>query len=183
MSRSVNKVILVANAGRDPETRYLPSGAAVTNLSVATNETWKDKESGERQERVEWHRLVFFGRLAEVAGEYLHKGSQLYVEGKLQTRKWQDKNTGQDRYSTEIVVSELAMLGGDGAASNASSANKQSRSNSASQGRSTGPRQNWNKGNQGASGNQGWNQRQNKGQKESVAADEAEDPEFADVPF
>ena len=184
MSRSVNKVILVANAGRDPETRYLPSGAAVTNLSVATNETWKDKESGERQERVEWHRLVFFGRLAEVAGQYLRKGSQVYVEGKLQTRKWQDKNTGQDRYSTEIVVSEMVMLGGETGGGNAAANNQQSRSNSAGQGRSSGPRQNWNQGSQGSGGKQSWNQSQDKGQKELATAGFDDDDEFDDsIPF
>jgi single-strand DNA-binding protein len=107
---SVNKVILIGNLGRDPETRYLPSGDAITNVSIATTDTWKDK-SGEKQERTEWHRVSFFGRLAEIAGEYLKKGSQVYVEGRLQTRKWQDKESGQDRYSTEIVANEMRMLG------------------------------------------------------------------------
>ncbi len=107
---SVNKVILVGNLGRDPETRYLPDGSAVSNLNVATTDSWKDK-SGEKQEKTEWHRVSLFGRLAEIAAEYLKKGSQVYLEGRLQTRKWQDKE-GQDRYTTEIVADRLQMLGG-----------------------------------------------------------------------
>ena len=107
---SVNKVIIVGNLGRDPETRYLPSGEAVTNISVATTDKWKDKASGEKKEATEWHRIAFFGRLAEIAGEYLKKGSQVYVEGSLRTRKWQDKD-GQDRYSTEIRGDVMQMLG------------------------------------------------------------------------
>jgi single-strand DNA-binding protein len=106
---SVNKVILIGNLGRDPETRYMPDGGAVTNVSIATTETWKDK-SGEKQEKTEWHRVAFFGKLAEIAGEYLKKGSQVYVEGRLQTRKWQDKD-GQDKYTTEIVADRMQMLG------------------------------------------------------------------------
>lgn len=113
MARGVNKVILVGNCGRDPETRYTPSGSAVTNISIATSEQWTDKQSGQKQERTEWHNVVFFNRLAEIAGEYLRKGSQIYVEGSLRTRKWQDKN-GQDRYTTEIVANEMQMLGGRG---------------------------------------------------------------------
>src|SRR6266508_6803502 len=112
---SVNKVILVGNLGRDPETRYAPEGGAITNISVATTDTWKDKTSGEKQERTEWHRVVFFSRLAEVAGEYLRKGSQVYIEGSLRTRKWQDKQ-GNERYSTEIIGNDLQMLGGRGGA-------------------------------------------------------------------
>jgi single-strand DNA-binding protein len=108
-SRGVNKVILVGNLGQDPETRYLPSGGAVTNVTLATSETWKDKTSGQQQERTEWHRVVFFNRLGEIAGEYLHKGSKVYIEGGLRTRKWQGKD-GQDRYTTEIVASEMQML-------------------------------------------------------------------------
>jgi len=108
---SVNKVIIVGNLGRDPETRYLPSGEAVTNISVATTETWKDKASGEKKEATEWHRIAFFGKLAEIAGEYLKKGSQVYVEGQLRTRKYQDKETGKDRYSTEIRADRMQMLG------------------------------------------------------------------------
>src|SRR5512147_671034 len=107
---SVNKVIIVGNLGADPETRYLPSGEAVTNIRVATTDRWKDKASGEMKEATEWHRIAFFGRLAEVAGEYLKKGSQVYVEGSLRTRKWQDKD-GQDRYSTEIRGDVMQMLG------------------------------------------------------------------------
>lgn len=106
---SVNKVILIGNLGRDPETRYMPEGAAITNISVATTEVWKDK-NGEKQEKTEWHRVAFFGKLAEIAGEYLKKGSQVYVEGRLQTRKWQDKE-GNDKYSTEIVADRMQMLG------------------------------------------------------------------------
>ncbi len=106
---SVNKVILIGNLGRDPETRYMPDGGAVTNVSIATTETWKDK-SGEKQEKTEWHRVAFFGKLAEIAGEYLKKGSQVYVEGRLQTRKWQDKD-GQDKYTTEIIADRMQMLG------------------------------------------------------------------------
>lgn len=105
---SVNKVILVGNLGADPETKYLPSGDAVTNIRIATTETWKDK-SGEKQEATEWHRVGFFGKLAEIAGQYLKKGSSVYVEGRIKTRKWQDKE-GQDKYSTEIVADRLQML-------------------------------------------------------------------------
>jgi single-strand DNA-binding protein len=111
MARGINKVILVGNLGADPETRYTASGSAVTNISLATTDSWKDRQSGERQERTEWHRVVFFNRLAEIAGEYLRKGSQVYVEGRLQTRKWQDQS-GQDRYTTEIVANEMQMLSG-----------------------------------------------------------------------
>jgi single-strand DNA-binding protein len=106
---SINKVIIIGNLGRDPETRYMPDGAAITNISVATTDKWKDK-NGEMQEKTEWHRVAFFGKLAEIAGEYLKKGSQVYVEGRLQTRKWQDKD-GQDKYSTEIVANQMQMLG------------------------------------------------------------------------
>lgn len=111
MARGINKVTIVGNLGQDPETKYMPSGGAVTNISVATSESWKDKQTGQPQERVEWHRIVFFNRLAEIAGEYLKKGSQVYVEGSLRTRKWQDQS-GNDRYTTEIVGSEMQMLGG-----------------------------------------------------------------------
>lgn len=119
MARGINKVILIGNLGGDPEVRYMPSGNAVTNLTLATSESWKDKQTGQQQERTEWHRVVFFNRLAEIAGEYLRKGSKVYVEGSLRTRKWQGQD-GQDRYTTEIVGSELQMLdsrGGDGGAS------------------------------------------------------------------
>jgi single-strand DNA-binding protein len=111
MARGVNKVIIVGNLGRDPETRYMPSGSAVTNLRIATTESWKDKQSGEQQERTEWHSVAMFGRLAEIAAEYLRKGSQVYIEGKLRTRKWQDKTDGKDRYTTEIIADEMQMLG------------------------------------------------------------------------
>ena len=111
MARGVNKVILVGNLGKDPEVRYMPSGGAVANLTIATSESWKDKATGEQKEQTEWHRVVMFGRLGEIAGEYLKKGSQVYIEGKLQTRKWQDQQ-GQDKYTTEIVASEMQMLGG-----------------------------------------------------------------------
>ena len=111
MARGVNKVILVGNLGNDPDTKYMPSGSAVTNLSVATNESWKDKQTGEQKDRTEWHRVAMFGRLAEIAAEYLRKGSQVYIEGKLRTRKWQDQQ-GNDKYSTEIIADEMQMLGG-----------------------------------------------------------------------
>jgi len=107
---SVNKVILIGNLGRDPETRYMPNGEAVTNITLATTETWKDRSTGDRQEKTEWHRVTFYRRLAEIAGEYLKKGSQVYVEGRLETRKWTDKE-GKDRYTTEIIASEMKMLG------------------------------------------------------------------------
>jgi single-strand DNA-binding protein len=113
MARGINKVILVGNLGRDPEVRYSANGAAIANITIATSEQWTDKQSGQKQERTEWHRVVLFNRLGEIAGEYLKKGSQVYIEGKLQTRKWQDQN-GQDRYTTEIVANEMQMLGGRG---------------------------------------------------------------------
>lgn len=113
MARGVNKVILVGNLGSDPEVKYTPSGSAVANVGIATSDSYKDKASGEWRDRTEWHRVVFFGRLAEVAGEYLRKGSQIYVEGRLQTRKWTDQQ-GVERYSTEIVAGEMQMLGGRG---------------------------------------------------------------------
>lgn len=109
---SVNKVILVGNLGRDPEVRYTPDGAAICNVSIATTSQWKDKNSGERREETEWHRVVFYNRLAEIAGEYLKKGRSVYVEGRLKTRKWQDKDTGADKYTTEIVADQMQMLGG-----------------------------------------------------------------------
>ena len=113
MARGINKVILIGNLGADPETRAMPSGTTVANLRVATSESWRDKQTGEQQERTEWHRVALFGRLAEVASEYLRKGSQVYIEGSLRTRKWQDKQ-GNERYSTEIVGNEMQMLGGRG---------------------------------------------------------------------
>ncbi|HEV7136047.1 MAG TPA: single-stranded DNA-binding protein [Steroidobacteraceae bacterium] len=113
MARGVNKVILIGHLGADPETRAMPSGSSVANLRIATTESWRDKQSGEQQERTEWHRVALFGRLAEIASEYLKKGSQVYIEGSLRTRKWQDKQ-GNERYSTEIVGNEMQMLGGRG---------------------------------------------------------------------
>lgn len=113
MARGINKVILIGNIGQDPEVKYMPSGGAVTNVSVATSETWKDKNTGQPQERTEWHRVVFFNRLGEIAGEYLRKGSKVYIEGSLRTRKWQAQD-GSDRYTTEIVASEMQMLDGRG---------------------------------------------------------------------
>lgn len=111
MARGINKVILIGNLGKDPDIRYTAGGAAVANVTIATNESWKDKTTGEMQERTEWHNVVFFSRLAEIVGEYLRKGSQVYIEGRLQTRKWQDKS-GNDRYTTEIIANEMQMLGG-----------------------------------------------------------------------
>jgi single-strand DNA-binding protein len=116
MARGINKVILVGNLGQDPETRAMPSGKAVTNVRIATSDSWRDKQTGEQKEQTEWHNVVFFDRLAEIAAEYLRKGSQVYVEGRLRTRKWQDKS-GNDRYTTEIVANEMQMLGGRGGAS------------------------------------------------------------------
>ena len=117
MARGINKVILVGNLGRDPETRFTPDGAAVTNITLATSESWKDKQSGEMQERTEWHRVVLYSRLAEIASEYLKKGSKVYIEGRLRTSKWQDKTTGADRYTTDIIASEMQMLDSRGAQS------------------------------------------------------------------
>ena len=126
MARGINKVIIVGNCGQDPETRYMPSGGAVTNLSLATSESWKDKNTGDQQERTEWHRVVFFNRLAEIVEQYVKKGSKIYIEGSLRTRKWQGQD-GQDRYTTEIVANEMQMLdsrgeGGMGAMSGGGSA-------------------------------------------------------------
>ena len=115
MTRGINKVILVGNLGKDPDVRYTAGGAAVSNITLATTSSWRDKESGEQQEKTEWHRVVFFSRLAEIVAEYLRKGAQVYIEGRLQTRKWQDKE-GNDRYTTEIVANEMQMLGGRGGA-------------------------------------------------------------------
>mgnify|MGYP000638571460 CR=1 FL=1 len=121
---SLNRATLIGNLGKDPEIRYTPDGAAVCNVSIATTSTWRDKASGERREETEWHRVVFYGRLAEIAGEYLKKGRTVFVEGRLKTRKWQDKDSGTDRYSTEIVADQMQMLGGrdDGQAGEAKAA-------------------------------------------------------------
>jgi single-strand DNA-binding protein len=115
MARGINKVILVGNLGADPDTRYMPSGKAVTNIRIATSDSWKDKQTGDTQERTEWHSVVLFDKLGEIAAEYLRKGSQVYIEGALRTRKWQDKE-GKDRYTTEIVARDMQMLGGRGGA-------------------------------------------------------------------
>jgi len=125
MARGINKVILIGNLGKDPEVRYMPSGAAVANLTIATSDSWKDKQTGEAQERTEWHRVSMFGRLGEIAGEYLRKGSKVYIEGRLQTRKWQDQN-GQDRYTTEIIANDMQMLDSRGGAQDGMPAQGQS---------------------------------------------------------
>jgi single-strand DNA-binding protein len=138
MARGINKVILIGNLGADPEVRHMPNGSAVATLNIATSEGWKDKQTGEQQERTEWHRVVLFQRLAEIAGEYLKKGSKVYIEGRLQTRKWQDK-TGQDRFTTEIVGNDLQMLdsrGGMSTMDTLSTANSMSPSPSRNEGRS-----------------------------------------------
>ena len=132
MARGVNKVTLIGNLGADPEVRYTANGSAVANIRLATAESWRDRESGETQERTEWHRVVFFSRLAEIVGEYLKKGSQVYIEGRLQTRKWQDRD-GNDRYTTEIVANEMQMLGGRGGGGGGFDAPSQSSSPSPAQ--------------------------------------------------
>ncbi len=171
----VNKVILVGRLGKEPEVRYTPDGKAITNITLATSETWKDKNTGQRQERTEWHRIVFFGGVAGVAGEYLHKGSQVYLEGKLQTRKWQDKN-GQDRYSTEVVVDGFSgvmqMLdsrtGGD-----TSFNQDNSQQNSGYQNQNAAPQQ-----------NQQFNQTQPQNQPQSAPAAQPLEEDFDDdIPF
>ena len=133
---SVNKVILVGNLGRDPEVRYMPDGGAITNVSIATTDTWKDKD-GSKQEKTEWHRVVFFSRLAEIAGEYLKKGSQIYIEGRLQTRKWQDKD-GQEKYTTEVIAEKMQMLGGRSGGAEMGERNSMPSSSSPSNNRSAG---------------------------------------------
>src|SRR4029453_900161 len=120
MARGINKVILVGNLGADPDTRYMPSGKAVTNIRIATSESWKDKQTGDQQERTEWHSIVLYDKLGEIAAEYLRKGSQVYIEGKIRTRKWQDKE-GKDRYTTEVIADQMQMLGGRGGGGGASS--------------------------------------------------------------
>ena len=162
MARGINKVIIVGNLGNDPETKYMPSGSAVTNLSVATNESWKDKQTGEQKDRTEWHKVAMFGRLAEIAAEYLRKGSQVYIEGKLRTRKWQGQD-GQDRYSTEIVANEMQMLGSRGGEASAR------------------PQQN----RDGFRDSKPAQQNQNQGQDQAQPAAAAADENFAedDIPF
>ncbi|WP_438951570.1 single-stranded DNA-binding protein [Porticoccus sp.] len=140
MARGINKVILIGNLGKDPETRYMPSGGAVTNLTLATSETWKDKQTGQPQERTEWHRVVFFNRLAEIAAEYLKKGSKVYIEGSLRTRKWQDQS-GQDKYTTEIVANEMQMLDGRGGSGSGYDDNAQQQGPSSGQGGYSKPQQ------------------------------------------
>lgn len=154
MARGINKVILIGNLGKDPEVRYMPNGDAAANVSLATSESWKDKQTGEKQERTEWHNVAFFGRLAEIAGEYLKKGAKVYIEGSLRTRKWQDKN-GQDRYTTEIIASEMQMLDGRSDGGNVGDFEKRPGSSRAS----------------------------NTGQQETSSAKSGGVPEFDDVPF
>lgn len=132
MARGVNKVILIGNLGKDPEIRYTATGAAIANLTLATSESWKDKATGENVERTEWHRIVMYQRLAEIAGEYLRKGSKIFVEGRLQTRKWQDKTTGQDRYTTEIVGDSMQMLDSKGAGGGSSAPTERASTNNQS---------------------------------------------------
>ena len=145
MARGINKVILIGNLGQDPEVKFMPNGNAVTNVTIATSESWKDKNTGEQVDKTEWHRVVFFRRLAEIAGEYLKKGSKVYIEGKLQTRKWQDQS-GNDRYTTEIVANEMQMLdsrggggGGDFKPSSNQASNKQPSGQSSNQAPATAP--------------------------------------------
>jgi len=175
MARGINKVILVGNLGNDPETRFMPNGNAVTNVSIATSESWKDKQSGQQQERTEWHRVVFFNRLAEIAGEYLKKGSKIYVEGSLRTRSW-DKE-GQKHYSTEIVASEMQMLDGrnDGGMGGGGGYNQNNQGNQGNQQSNAGGGSNQGYGSGGAnSGAQGG------GQEFSSPPPEAFDD---DIPF
>ena len=146
MARGINKVILIGNLGQDPEVKFMPNGNAVTNVTIATSESWKDKNTGEQVDKTEWHRVVFFRRLAEIAGEYLKKGSKVYIEGKLQTRKWQDQS-GNDRYTTEIVANEMQMLdsrgggagGGFSKPSSSQASNKQPSGQASNQAPATAP--------------------------------------------
>lgn len=154
MARGINKVILIGNLGKDSEVRYMPNGDAAANVSLATSESWKDKQTGEKQERTEWHNVAFFGRLAEIAGEYLKKGAKVYIEGSLRTRKWQDKN-GQDRYTTEIIAGEMQMLDSRGDGGNAG----------------------------GIEERPGRSQASSEGQQKASAAKNGGAPEFDDIPF
>jgi single-strand DNA-binding protein len=138
MARGVNKVILVGNLGADPDTRYMPSGKAVTNIRIATSESWKDKQTGDQQERTEWHSIVMYDKLGEIAAEYLRKGSQVYIEGKLRTRKWQDKE-GKDRYTTEIIADQMQMLGSRGGGGGSGEPRSASRPAPAAEDRSAAP--------------------------------------------
>jgi len=176
MARGINKVIIVGNCGQDPETRYLPSGGAVTNMSLATSEAWKDKNTGEQQERTEWHKVVFFNRLGEIAGEYLKKGSKVYVEGSLRTRKWQGQD-GSDRYTTEIVASEMQMLDSRGGQESGGGGGGYQQNR---------PQQNQGQQNQGQMQNQG---QQNQGQQQQQSqapkpqAPQGMDSFDDDIPF
>mgnify|MGYP001394478937 CR=1 FL=1 len=170
MARGINKVIIVGNCGQDPETRYLPSGGAVTNMSLATSEAWKDKNTGEQQERTEWHKVVFFNRLGEIAGEYLKKGSKVYVEGSLRTRKWQGQD-GSDRYTTEIVASEMQMLDSRGGQEGGGGGGGYQQNR---------PQQNQGQQNQGQQ-NQGQQQQQNQAPKQQ--APQGMDSFDDDIPF
>ncbi|EAS47018.1 Single-strand binding protein (SSB) (Helix-destabilizing protein) [gamma proteobacterium HTCC2207] len=171
MARGINKVIIVGNCGQDPETRYLPSGGAVTNMSLATSESWKDKNTGEQQERTEWHKVVFFNRLGEIAGEYLKKGSKVYVEGSLRTRKWQGQD-GSDRYTTEIVASEMQMLDSRGGQEGGGGGGGYQQNR---------PQQNQGQQNQGQMQNQGQQQQQNQAPKPQ--APQGMDSFDDDIPF
>ncbi|MAD18188.1 MAG: single-stranded DNA-binding protein [Alteromonadaceae bacterium] len=198
-SKGVNKVILVGNLGQDPEVRYMPNGNAVANLSIATSESWKDQQ-GQMQERTEWHRLTMYRRLAEVAGEYLRKGSQIYVEGKLQTRKWQDQQ-GQDKYTTEVIVDQMQMLGGKGGgqseggfqgqqrqpaqrpAQGGQNAGGQRAGGQNSGGFQQSPNQGYNQAPQGGQGNQGFNQAPQGGQNKPAPMAEPDFDFDDDIPF
>ena len=184
-SRGVNKVILVGNLGNDPEVRYMPNGNAVANLSLATSESWKDQQ-GQVQERTEWHRLTMYRRLAEVAGEYLKKGSQIYVEGKLQTRKWQDQQ-GQDRYTTEIIVDQMQMLGGRGNGNGGNGGNGNGGNNQGGYGNQGNQGNQGGYGNQGNQGNQGGNNQGNQPPHAPQGGGQPHDPppeDFDDdIPF
>jgi len=175
-TRGVNKVILVGNLGNDPEVRYMPNGNAVANLSLATSESWKDQQ-GQMQERTEWHRLTMYRRLAEIAGEYLKKGSQIYVEGKLQTRKWQDQQ-GQDRYTTEIIVDQMQMLGGRDGGQGGQGGGYQQRPQGGQQGGGYGG------GNQNyGGGNQGGNYQQPPQQQRPQSGQNQQKPPMAEPDF
>ena len=198
-SKGVNKVILVGNLGQDPEVRYMPNGNAVANLSIAASESWKDQQ-GQMQERTEWHRLTMYRRLAEVAGEYLRKGSQIYVEGKLQTRKWQDQQ-GQDKYTTEVIVDQMQMLGGKGGgqseggfqgqqrqpaqrpAQGGQNAGGQRAGGQNSGGFQQSPNQGYNQAPQGGQGNQGFNQAPQGGQNKPAPMAEPDFDFDDDIPF
>lgn len=182
-SRGVNKVILVGNLGNDPETRHMPNGGAVTNLTLATSESWKDKNTGEQREKTEWHRIIGFNRLAEIMGEYLKKGSKIYIEGKLQTRKWQD-NEGNDRYTTEIVANEMQMLDsrGEGGQQGQGQQNQQQQNQGGTQQRQNngqGQQQN----SQGQTYNQGFHAPPNNNQGQNNGQGGGFDEYDPDIPF